>query len=115
MKSDMTPMELRVLLIEEENGWWSAQCLEYDIAAQAKRLSDLPHELDRVLMAHLVISTNNGEEPFARIGKAPQEFWDMYDETDMEVVTHAVAVRAEPPVRPEIPPRQFRVAERFSA
>ena len=32
--------EMSVLLIKEDSGWWSAQCLEHDIVAQGKTLKE---------------------------------------------------------------------------
>src|SRR5438270_10544232 len=61
----------------ERGDHWVAQCLEYDIATQAKTLDDLLYELERILVAHLMGA--EGADPFANIPKAPQRFWRMYE------------------------------------
>ena len=62
-----------------KNGdWWVAQCLEYDIATQARTLDALLYELDRILVAHFLVAEEEGLEPFADIPQAPQRFWQMY-------------------------------------
>lgn len=65
-------------ILFEEGDWWSAQCLEYDIAAQARTLSDLLYEVERVLVSHLCIAEELGRKPFEGLEPAPQKFWDMY-------------------------------------
>jgi hypothetical protein len=57
---------------------WVAQCLEYDIATQARTLDALLVELERILVAHFVVAEKEGLEPFADIPKAPRRFWEMY-------------------------------------
>jgi hypothetical protein len=61
----------------EHGDHWVAQCLEYDIATQAKTLDDLLYELERILVAHVMGA--EGANPFAAIPKAPQSFWRMYE------------------------------------
>jgi hypothetical protein len=73
-----TVSHIRAVLFEEGE-WWSAQCLEYDIAAQAKTPLDLQDELVRVLAVHVAASAQLGREPFAEIKQAPQRFWDLYE------------------------------------
>jgi hypothetical protein len=66
-------------VLSEEGGSWSAQCLDYDIAAQAKTLLDLHDELGRVLAAHIAASIELGREPFSSVNPAPQRFWELYE------------------------------------
>ena len=60
-------------------GWWVAQCLEYDIATQAKTLEDLCYELQRVLVGRLTVSQELGLEPFRGLPAAPQKYWNMFN------------------------------------
>lgn len=81
----------------QEGEWWSAQCLEYDIAAQAKSLPDLRYELQRVLVSHISVSSELGREPFDGIGPAPQKFWKMFEEAKMSVVSDDLPFRLAKP------------------
>jgi hypothetical protein len=58
--------------------WWVAQCLEYDIATQARELRDLLNEVERIVAAHILVADKDGMEPFANLPKAPKRFWQMY-------------------------------------
>jgi predicted RNase H-like HicB family nuclease len=69
---------IRAVLFEDM-GWWCAQCLEHDIAAQARTVSELVSELERVLSAHVEVSAALGHEPFMDLPPAPQRFFDAYE------------------------------------
>ncbi|HKO06445.1 MAG TPA: hypothetical protein VJ487_01930 [Alphaproteobacteria bacterium] len=99
------------VVLFQEGDWWSAQCLEYDITAQAKTLPDLQYELQRVLISQMAVSIEVGIAPFEDIGPAPQRFWEMYegaklrleiDETPFRLPTPGAFAPLEP---------RFRVAK----
>jgi hypothetical protein len=96
--------QIRAVLFEE-GGSWSAQCLEYDIAAQAKSLLDLHDEIARVLAAHIAASVQMGREPFDGIRPAPKRFWDLYN--GLRIESRPMPFRLEkgpqrPPTQPEL-------------
>jgi hypothetical protein len=100
-----TLSHIRAVLFEEE-GAWSAQCLDFDIAAQAKTLAELHEEIVRVLAVHVAASRQLGREPFADVNPAPKRFWDLY-ETGLPVESRSASFRIEsgptlPPIRPEL-------------
>ena len=71
--------ERKIHVVVFRNGeWLIAQCLEYDIATQARELRDLLYEVERILSAHIVVADLDGSEPFANLPKAPRRFWQMY-------------------------------------
>lgn len=69
------------VLIFQDHGWWVAQCLEYDIGAQAEDRN----ELFKRLTATLAIEASHTEErfgaAFAGIDRAPQEFFDRWEKS----------------------------------
>ena len=77
----MADLKIRAVLFQEE-GWWVAQCLDFDIAAQAKTQADLLYELERILIGHIVISSEKGLRPFERLPRAPRRYWAMYEHAD---------------------------------
>jgi hypothetical protein len=106
----MPTYKISAILFEREDAW-VAQCLEYDITAQADSLPNLYYELERVLVGHIVISEENGEEPFELLPAAPQEYWQMFDASKIKLNTDPLPFRLprfakQPP--PEL--RELRVA-----
>lgn len=114
MDTNLTGMTLHVLLIEEEDGRWSAQCLEYDIAAQAKKLADIHHEFEKAVMAQAMLCCENGFEPFEGIGAAPKYFWDLYDKAKIDVSPHDGQMRSSSIDPATMPPAEFRVADQMA-
>ena len=75
---------IRTLVIEKDEGW-IAQCLDYDIVAQARTFPKLRAELERLLVSHVLASVASGREPFAGFTPAPQRYWDLYERTNARI------------------------------
>lgn len=69
---------IRVLLAREGE-FWVAQCLEYDIGAQARDLDDLRRRLLVALAAERQESIRRHGKPFAGIGPAPRPFHEQWE------------------------------------
>ena len=109
--AEATPSFQISAVLFEEDGWWSAQCLEYDVAAQARTLTDLRYELERVLRSHVVVSSELGRSPFEGLAPAPQRFWDMYASSTIRIEADDLPFRLpDAGPFPTITPR-LRVAE----
>lgn len=72
--------KVRVLVFQED-GAWVAQCLEYDVGAQAASLEELRVRFDAVFMAECHESLKVNGKPFAGIDPAPEHFQNMWDQT----------------------------------
>lgn len=68
---------IRVVLFTEGE-WQVAQCLDIDIAAQARSERDLYYELGRILVGRVLAARELGVEPFASLPPAPRRYWDMF-------------------------------------
>lgn len=111
MSDKTNAINISVVLVQEENGGWSAQCLEYDLAAQAPSLPDLRYELQRVLLGHIYASVDLGREPFQNIGPAPRRFWELYDGAKLRIESDDIPFRhPNPGLYPPINPR-LKIAE----
>ena len=69
---------IRVLVIREE-GHYVAQCLEYDIGAQADDLDELRVRLMVAVEAERQESIKRHGSPFAGLGPAPYRFYDLWE------------------------------------
>jgi hypothetical protein len=65
-------------LVMRHEDWWVAQCLQYNIAAQAKTLDDLAYELQRTIVARIALAEELGVEPFENLPPAPPEYWERF-------------------------------------
>jgi hypothetical protein len=68
---------IRVLLLKEGEHW-VAQCLEYDIGAQARDLDQLSKWLLVALQAERDEGLRRHEKPFVGIGPAPPHYHDLW-------------------------------------
>ena len=64
----------------QEQGWWVAQCVDFEICAQAKNLDDLRYELERLIIGRVIVGTELGIDPWGTLPPPPKEFLDMYNE-----------------------------------
>lgn len=58
---------------------WVAQCLEYDLATQGRTMEQLRERLEMLLLAQMAVGRKVGRKPFAGMPKAPQEFWERWE------------------------------------
>jgi hypothetical protein len=109
MIGTMTTLEIKVVLIQEGR-WWSAQCLDYDIAAQARSLPDLAYELQRILIAHLAVAEELNQTPFKGLSSAPQKYWDIYSGSKIRLNIDDLPFRPAKPAAVSVE-MKFRVAQ----
>ena len=69
---------LSILLLKEDGGW-SAQCLEIDIAAQGDTIKKAVDQLQFIIVSEVAFAVERQREPFEGIDRAPQHFWALYD------------------------------------
>jgi hypothetical protein len=97
-------------IVFQEGDWLSAQCLEYDIATQAKTLDDLSYELQRIIVGHFTISRRLGKEPFEGIPKAPDKYWKMFERSKIPLPQPKLFFKATSTPGIKIPRPELRVA-----
>jgi hypothetical protein len=72
-----TPLSGFNWIVFREGEWFSAQCMERDMATQARTYEGLQREIERMVAFHRVYAERNGTEPFAGLGPAPDCFWQL--------------------------------------
>jgi hypothetical protein len=55
-----------------------AQCLEYDLVAQAKSLPGLSRALQRLIVSHVAVRLRHKQPPFRDLPRAPGKYWAMF-------------------------------------
>jgi len=75
-------LTLSVLFLQDVTNhgiYWIAQCLEYDIVAQGKSLTDARKALERTVVGQLFIDQRMGKQPFEGIGQAPAWYFKKFE------------------------------------
>ena len=65
-------------VIFQEGDWLCAQCLEYDLVAQAKDLPQLFKALERLIVGHIAVRLRHGQQPFRDLRRAPAKYWTLF-------------------------------------
>lgn len=89
-------------VVFQEGEWVAAQCLEYDIATQAKTLDDLVHEVQRIIIGHLATSRKLRKPSFDGVPKAPQKFWDMFERSKIPLAIPKAGFPRSARLRPQL-------------
>ena len=65
-------------VVFQEGKWLCAQCLEYDLVAQAKTLPTLCRALQLLVVGHVAVRLRHGQQPFRDMPRAPEKYWTMF-------------------------------------
>jgi hypothetical protein len=76
--------KIRVVAFKDGDAW-VAQCLEYDIGAQGTDLDDVFGRLLIAVQIDRETSVSIHGAPFAGINKAPQYFFDKWDQSSKQL------------------------------
>lgn len=80
-QSEPAPRTIAIRVIYlRENDTWVAQCLEYDVAAQGKTLSEVEDAFRKTITGQIILDLRKGREPFEGIRPAPRAYWQKFDE-----------------------------------
>ncbi len=72
-------IQFRVLLKANESGYWVAQALEVDVAAQGRNLAEAKNAFVKTMIGHIVFALKKQRVPFEGIGKAPKSVWNLFE------------------------------------
>lgn len=89
-------------VVFQEGEWVAAQCLEYDVATQARTLDDLVHEVQRIIVGHIATSRKLHKPPFDGVPKAPQKFWDMFERSKIPLPAPKAAFNLSVRLKPQL-------------
>lgn len=69
--------KLSVLLFRGSE-MWVAQCLDYDIAAQGKTITEAKEAFALTFAGQVFVDLHHGVAPLAGFAQAPREYWDRF-------------------------------------
>jgi hypothetical protein len=72
-------------VIFQDGDWLCVQCLDYDLAAQAKSLSQLNKAFHRLIIGHVALRLRHKQRPFQGLPRAPQKYWVMFQRSKLSL------------------------------
>jgi|GEM_PF-7084240 len=70
---------LRVLLLQQDDGLWAAQCIDHDIVAQGNSIGEAKRAFERTVVGQILFDFKNGRAPLATFSPAPLRLQEMFD------------------------------------
>lgn len=67
------------VLILREAETWVTQCLEYDIAAQGKTITEAMTNFQRTFIGQILVDIASGREPLEGVPQALPEYWKLFE------------------------------------
>lgn len=73
--------DVSVLLLREENRW-VAQCLEFDVAAQADTIAEVKNAFERAFVSQVAVNVCNGHDAMHNVPKAPKFYHEWFEKAE---------------------------------
>ncbi len=73
---------LRVLLLQQRDGLWAAQCVDHDIVAQGNSVGEAKRAFERTVMGQILFDFKNGRAPLATFPPASSELREMFERAE---------------------------------
>lgn len=81
MAMEVEKRELHILFIKDGDNW-TAQCLDYDIAAQGPTIRVAIHRFFSSFYAMIAFDKEHGRQPLQGFPRAPSRFWEAWSEAE---------------------------------
>lgn len=89
----MKPIHIDVVAFEDD-GYWIAQCIQYDIVARADNLTLLPRAIEREITANICINHKLGREHLEGVPPAPDRFRELFKRAKMTIQSPELATNS---------------------
>ena len=97
-------------VVFQEREWLCAQCLEYDLVAQAKSLPKLCRALQKLIVGHVAVRLHHGQQPFRDLPRAPAKYWAMFRDSRLAIPAPMFKLGALKTRGVVVAPPQVRIA-----
>lgn len=68
------------VLCVQKSGYWFAQCLDHNIAAEGSTLEEARENWAELFESHLRVAKKLKREPFTDIGEVPEKYIELHEE-----------------------------------
>lgn len=73
---------LRVLLLQQEDGLWAAQCIDHDIVAQGNSIKEAKRAFERTVMGQILFDLQNNRAPLASFPPPAPKLKEMFEKAE---------------------------------
>lgn len=70
---------LRVLLLQQDDGLWAAQCIDHDIVAQGNSIGEAKRAFERTVVGQILFDYQNGRDPLAAFPPASPDLREIFE------------------------------------
>jgi hypothetical protein len=107
---DSKELQLKILFFRQGK-WWIGQCLEHDIASQAKTVGAAIHEMQRMVVGHLMVSHKEKlGGTLDHLPRAPQQYWDEFEQSGILLSeVSKISLHVEQKIKQSLSEQQFSV------
>ena len=81
-------------VIFQEGDWLCVQCLDYNLATQAKTLPRLNRAFQQLIIGHIVVRLRHNQRPFEGLRRAPHKYWAMFERSKLPFPAQMLNVNA---------------------
>lgn len=92
---------LRVLIFQQNDGLWAAQCIDHDIVAQGNTIREAKRAFEQTIVGQILFDIKNHKEPLASFPPAPEELQRLFEQAG------EVTLDDKGPILPQGTPEAF--------
>src|SRR5262245_13515907 len=97
-------------VVFQEGEWLCVQCLDYNLATQAKTLLGLNRAFQQLIIGHIAIRLRHNQRPFEGLRRAPKKYWAMFERSKLPLPAQMLNVNGRKSHGPIIARSIIRVA-----
>ena len=73
---------LRVLLLQQRDGLWAAQCIDHDIVAQGNSIGDAKRAFERTVVGQILFDLQHQRAPLAAFPPASARLRELFERAE---------------------------------
>jgi len=78
MPMDNHALVLRVLFVRDGD-LWAAQCIDYDIAAQGRSITEAKTAFEQTIIGQILFDIKRGKQPLTDLRPAPESYREKFE------------------------------------
>jgi hypothetical protein len=97
------------IIVFQEGDWLCAQCVDYNLAVQAKTMDKLYKAMHRLVAGHVAVRRHHHRRPFEDLPPAPEKYRRMFERSKIDLPQQIMRAYIRRASGRSIPPPAVRV------